>query len=169
MTFVYKSEKNLGKEIPISDLGPGQYLPQGMPKRMKPAKAPFNTITFRESEKRDEVPGPGSYEYDEKYDKFASMFRDRTQKSPTNLRSLELIGNENLDPFTIIINRENQKESAFLSKERRFKEVIKPGDNPGPGFYQKHDPLLLVKNSIKTKKKKQPKFPEKAKLSLMRY
>ena len=58
---------------------------------------------------------------------------------------------------------------AFLSKERRFKEVIKSSDNPGPGFYQNHDPLLLVKNSIKTKKKKQPKFPEKAKLSLMRY
>lgn len=170
MAFVYKSEKNLGKEIPLSELGPGQYLPQGIPKKIKPAKAPFNAITFRNSnQKRDEVPGPGSYEYDERFDKFAFMFQDKNKKPQTSLRSLELNANENLDPFTIIINRETQKESAFLTKERRFKEIVKPGDVPGPGFYQKHDPLLLVKNSIKTKKKKEPRFPEKAKLSLMRY
>ena len=170
MAFVFKSDKILGKEIPTSELGPGQYLPQGIPKKLKPTKAPFNSITFRNSNtKKEEVPGPGSYEYDDRHDKFASIFNERSKKPQVGLRSIELNQNENLDPFTLIINREAQRESAFLSKERRFKELIKPGDNPGPGFYQNHDPLLLVKNSIKTKKKKQTKVPEKSKLALMRY
>jgi hypothetical protein len=170
MAFVYKSEKIIGKEITNTDLGPGQYLPQGIPRKLKPAKAPFNSITFRSKlTKKDEVPGPGSYEFDEKIDKFASIFQDKSKKSESSLRYMELNGSENLDPFTIIINRENKRESGFLSKEKRFKELIKPGDIPAPGFYEKHDPLLLVKNSIKTKKKKDLKVPEKSKLSFMRY
>lgn len=171
MAFVYKSEKNLGKEIPISEVGPGHYLPQGVSKKIKPSKAPFNSITFRDfNSKKDEVPGPGSYEYDDRYDKFQMSFDDR-KKSPSFIQSIEVNQNqnENLDPFTIIINRESQKKSAFLSKERRFKEIVKPGDIPGPGFYEKHDPLLLIKNSIKTKKKKKTLIPEKSKITLMRY
>lgn len=171
MAFVYKSDKILGKEIPYSELGPGQYLPQGVQRELKPAKVPFNSITNRDtaSKKNENSIGPGSYEYDEKYENFANMIKDKSPKPYSNIRSLELNGSENLDPFTIIINKETNKDAAFLSKERRFKENNKTNDNPGPGFYQNHDPLFLVKNSIKIKNIKKKKQPEKTKLSLMRY
>lgn len=169
MAFVYKSDKNVSKDLNNSGIGPGQYLSQGPERTIKPAKAPFNSVTFRETKiKKDEnSPGPGSYEYDDKYENFSNMIKNKTQKPLSNIRSLELNGSENLDPFTIIINRETKKDPAFLTKERRFKEVIKPNDNPGPGFYQNHDHMFLVKNSMK--ERKQTKIPEKSKFVLMRY
>lgn len=172
MAFVYKSDRVLGKEnSPKTEIGPGQYLPQSSIKNLKPIKVPFISSTFRETKlKKDDVPGPGSYDYDDKYEKFASMFLENGSKSPSSLRSMELAGSGTLDPFTIIINKENQKDIGFLTKEKRFKEPTSlVNDNPGPGKYQKHEPLLLVKNSIKAKKKKAPKPAEKGKLTLLRY
>lgn len=170
MAFVFKSEKILGMEnSPLTELGPGQYMPQGLDRKLKPIKIPFFSSTFRDTQiKKDNIPGPGSYEYDEKYEKFADIVLDKNQKSPTFMKSLEVANNDNLDPFTIIISKENSKDIGFLTKERRFKESMSPNDNPGPGKYQKHEPLLLVKNSIKHKKKI-PKIPEKTKLTLLRY
>lgn len=171
MAFVFKDDKKLGKEIPFSELGPGQYLPQDLPRNLKPAKVPFNSITFRETslKKNNNSPGPGSYEYDEKYDNFAKLI-NKTKKSLTNFATFEVNGLDDLDPFQIVINRETQKDPAFLTKEKRFKEVIKSNDNPGPGFYSSHDPNFIVKNSIRNNKDKaKNKFMEKSKLTLMRY
>lgn len=171
MAFVYKSDRVLGKEnSPKTDIGPGQYLPQTSIRNLKPIKVPFCSATFRETKlKKDDVPGPGSYDYDDKYEKFASLLLEKGNKSQSFLESLELAGSENIDPFTIIINKENEKDVGFLSKEKRFKEPASLiNENPGPGKYQKHEPLLLVKNSIKAKKKA-PKVAEKGKLTLLRY
>ncbi len=171
MAFVYKSDRILGKENSLhTDIGPGQYLPQTSIRNLKPIKHPFCSSTFRETKvKKEDVPGPGSYDYDDKYEKFASLLLDRGNKSPSFLKSMELAASENIDPFTIIINKENQKDVGFLSKEKRFKEPASLiNENPGPGKYQKHEPLLLIKNSIKDKKKKLPKV-EKGKLTLLRY
>ncbi len=172
MAFVYKSERSIGKEnSPKNELGPGQYLPQGSNRNLKPIKYPFYSATFRETNtKKEEVPGPGSYEYDDKYEKIASMLLDKSDKCTSFLKSLEIAGAENLDPFSLMINKENQKDVGFLTKEKRFKEpVALINENPGPGKYQKHEPVLAVVNSLKTKKKKIPKIAEKGKLCLIRY
>ena len=85
MAFVFKEDKKFGKEIPFSELGPGQYLSQDLPRNLKQAKVPFNSITFRETsiKKSDNSPGPGSYEYDDKYDNFIRSI-NKTKGSLTN-------------------------------------------------------------------------------------
>jgi len=157
MAFVFKAERDISPEIKVAtgDIGPGQYLPQGSIRtKGKISKAGFDSYTFRDTKiMKDDVPGPGSYTYDDKYEKFINLLNEKQTKSPSLLRSLEMVGPENLDPFTIIINKEKSKDVAFFSKEKRFKE--KAGyDIPGPGEYNKHDPLFLVKNSIRKKRRK---------------
>jgi len=81
------------------------------------------------------------------------LFKDKPYKSPSLLKSLEMVGPDNLDPFAIIINKEKSKDVAFYSKEKRFKDS--PGnDFPGPAEYGEYDPRFIVKNSIKKRNKK---------------
>lgn len=155
MAFVFKSERETNPSInqPTGDLGPGQYLPQGLigTKNLN-AKFGFDSNTYREMKiTKDEFPGPGSYEKNDKYEKFADLLKDKPYKSPSLLKSLEMVGPENLDPFAIIINKEKSKDVAFNSKEKRFKDSPNM-DFPGPQEYGDHDPRFIVKNSIKKKK-----------------
>lgn len=171
MAFVYKSEREISPEINTAtgDIGPGQYLPQSFTKIPKQTNAGFNSKTYRNQKIiKDDNPGPGSYTYDDKYEKFISYYNEKKNNSPTILESLEYAKPENLDPFTIIINRERSNNVAFLSKEKRFKENS-IGELPGPGEYNKHEQLLIVKNSLKQKKQK--KIPNKSRKdhSLIRY
>ncbi len=158
MAFVYKSERDISPEIQTAsgDIGPGQYLPQGFVRtKGKTSKAAgFDSNTYRDTKiLKDDNPGPGSYTYDDKYEKFFNILSDKQSKSPSVLKSLEMVGPENLDPFTIIINKEKGNNVAFFSKEKRFKE--KPGyDLPGPGDYSADNPMFLVRNSLKKKKRK---------------
>ena len=170
MAFVFKSDRILGKEnSPKTEVGPGQYLPQGFDKNIIEGKIPFFSTTFREIKiKKEDIPGPGSYEYDDKYEKFANMILEKKKKSPNNLKTFEIINTDNIDPFTIIINKENQKDVCFLSKEKRFKE-LPTIYNPAPGKYDKHEPMIFLKNSIKDKKRKKFLIPEKNNLTLTRY
>jgi len=157
MAFVYKAERDISPELNTAsgDIGPGQYLPQGFIRtKGKNTKAGFDSNTFRDTKiQKDDIPGPGSYTYDDKYEKILSLINEKQSKSPSLLKSMEMIGPENLDPFTIIINKEKSKDVAFFSKEKRFKE--KPGyELPGPGEYGANDPMFLVKNSLRKKKRK---------------
>jgi hypothetical protein len=157
MAFVYKSERIINPicNTTTGDLGPGQYLPQGLllPKNAN-SKVGFDSNTYREMKlSKDENPGPGSYERDDRYDKFSELLKEKNYKSPSLLKSLEMVGPDNLDPFAIIINKEKSKDVAFLSKERRFKDN-NGIDLPGPGDYGDYDPRFLVKNSIKKRNKK---------------
>lgn len=160
MAFVYKAERDISPGIHAAsgDIGPGQYLPQSFIRtKGKNTKAGFDSNTFRDTKiTKDDIPGPGSYTYDDKYEKFLSLINEKQSKSPSLLKSLEMVGPDNLDPFTIIINKEKSKDVAFFSKEKRFKE--KSGyDLPGPGEYAGNDisnKMFLVRNSLKKKKRK---------------
>lgn len=157
MAFVFKAERDISPEILAAsgDIGPGQYLPQSFIRtKGKTSKAGFDSNTFRDTKIiKDDNPGPGSYAYDDKYEKIFNLLNEKQQKSPSLLKSLEMVGPDNLDPFTIIINKEQSKDIPFFSKEKRFKE--RPGyDFPGPGEYGDNNPLFLVRNSLRKKKKK---------------
>lgn len=157
MAFVYKSERDVNpiRSPTTGDLGPGQYLPQGfIGTRNKLSNVGFDSNTYREMKlTKNDNPGPGSYEKDDAFEKFADLFNDRSYKSPTLLKSLEMVGPDSLDPYTIIINKEKSKDVAFFSKEKRFKESPN-SDFPGPSDYGMNDPKFLVKNSMKEKNKK---------------
>ena len=169
MAFVYKSERDVNP-IPISvtgDLGPGQYLPQGLiGTKNFTSKVGFDSNTYREMKiSKNENPGPGAYEKNDQYEKFADLLKDKPYKSPSLLKSLELVGPDNLDPFAIIINKEKSKDVAFYSKERRFKESL-GNESPGPAEYG-YDPRFIVKNSIK-KRNKKGFFNKQKNISLIR-
>lgn len=162
MAFVYKSEREISPEIITAsgDIGPGQYLPQNFLNNKNKANLSniaFNSNTYREIKiTKDDNPGPGSYTYNDKYEKLQSLVDEKQAKPASLLKSLELVSPDNLDPFAIILNKENSKEIAFLSKEKRFKE--NPNNYPGVGQYSKDDPMFLVRNSIKNKKKKRKNY-----------
>jgi len=157
MAFVFKADRDISPELnnATGDIGPGQYLPQGfINTKIKNSKAGFDSNTFRDVKiSKNDVPGPGSYTYDDKYEKLIHLFAEKNSKSPSMLKSLEMVGPDNLDPFTIVINKERPKDVAFYSKEKRFKEKL-GYDFPGPGQYGNFDPKLFVRNSIRKKKKK---------------
>ena len=154
MAFVFKSDREINpqKSTTTGDLGPGQYLPQGfIGTNNRISKVGFDSNTFREVKvTKNDYPGPGSYERDDKYEKFADLLKDKPYKSPSLLKSLEMVGPDNLDPFAIIINKEKSKDVAFFSKEKRFKESPN-GDYPGPSDYGDKSPKFVVKNSMKKK------------------
>jgi len=157
MAFVFKAERDISPEIHSAsgDIGPGQYLPQGLVRtKGKTLKAGFDSNTFRDTKIiKDDIPGPGSYTHDDKFDNFIDLLNEKQHKSPSILKSLEMVGPDNLDPFTIIINKEKSKNIAFFSKEKRFKE--RPGyDFPGPGEYDDNNQMFFVRNSLRKKKKK---------------
>jgi hypothetical protein len=159
MAFVFKSEREINplKNITTGDLGPGQYLPQGSIRtNNRLSKVGFDSNTYRDLRiSKNENPGPGSYEKDDKYEKFAELFNDKPYRSPSLLKSLELVGPENLDPFAIIINKEkSNKDVAFFSKEKRFKDYPHI-DYTGPSDYGMNNPKLIVKNSMRKINKRQ--------------
>jgi hypothetical protein len=155
MAFVYKTDREINqlKISPTGEIGPGQYLPQGyIGTNKKISKFGFNSNTYRELKlKKNENPGPGSYEKDDKYKNFSEFLKEKPNKSPSLINSLELVGPDNLDPFAIIINKEKSKDIAFSSKEKRFRESPNI-DNPGPSDYSENYPNFMVKNSIRKRK-----------------
>jgi len=156
MAFVFMKERDISPEMHSAsgDIGPGQYLPQGyMRPKGKTSKVGFNSNTFRGTRiLKDDGPGPGSYEYDEKYENFINLLNEKQTKPLSLLKSMEMVNPDNLDPFTIIIKKENSKEVAFYSKEKRFKE--KPGYDVGIGYNENNNKMFLVRNSVKKKKVK---------------
>jgi hypothetical protein len=172
MAFVFKSERDINqiKNITTGELGPGQYLPQGsIGTNNRISKVGFDSNTYRNLRiTKNENPGPGSYERDDKYQKFAELFNDKPYRSPSLLKSLELVGPENLDPFAIIINKEkSNKDIAFFSKEKRFKD--NPNiDFPGPSDYGINNPKFIVKNSVRKINKRKIVKSRKDNSSLIR-
>ena len=75
MAIVFEQERDLdlnqGKEI--NELGPGQYLPQTIPKKIIENAAPFLS-SEKKTKKRNEItPGPGEYFHDLSKEKFEKI------------------------------------------------------------------------------------------------
>jgi hypothetical protein len=152
MAFVNRSERTIiltHKEE--QEVGPGQYLPQGSPlKNQNPSKAPFNTNTYRNIElKKEDVPGPGSYQYDDKYEKMATRIwiDKQRQKQEPFYKALEYNIANNNGAYTLLASN-SQKHVGFMSKEGRFKEKKPDAEVPGPGFYEKDNKYIPVNISM---------------------
>jgi hypothetical protein len=140
MAFVSRSERKIElNQGEINELGPGQYISPEYVTPIEPAKVPFNTYTYRTTEilKKD-VPGPGSYHYDDRYEKIAKMLnynRGREKVEPL-YKYLENNFNK-LGPYSLLLDTDGKK-AAFGSKEKRFKIDKTVTEVPGPGFYSKN-------------------------------
>lgn len=144
MAFVYKSERkiHLGNSK-ATDLGPGQYISQELDCRKGKGinKVPFLTTTNRtftsNFNKKDEIPGPGTYYPTNDETNFYSTFNQTKSKK--------------LNP--IYKNLEYEQPTSFEKlgfniKEKRFNfgDMTKT-EGPGPGQYE----LQKIK-SLKEKK-----------------
>jgi hypothetical protein len=143
MAFVVRSERKIDlNQGEINELGPGHYISPEFVKPQEPAKMPFNTYTYRNTEnKKNDVPGPGSYEYDDRYEKIAKMLhqsRGREKAEPL-YKYLEYNFNK-LGPYSLLIDGDSKK-AAFGSKDKRFKIDKTVTEVPGPGFYTKQSAI----------------------------
>lgn len=140
MAFVSRSERKIElNQGEINQLGPGQYMSQEFVTAIEPAKVPFNTYTYRTTEilKKD-VPGPGSYHYDDRYEKIAKMLNHNRGRETVEPLYKYLENNFNkMGPYSILLDTDGKK-AAFGSKEKRFKIGKTVTDVPGPGFYTKN-------------------------------
>src|SRR5690606_31665131 len=142
MAFVFKSDrKTVIGEKASTELGPGQYLSsESLIFKNKPnsSKAPpFLTSAKRvtSSVKKDQIPGPGTYQLIDNYlaspSQINSVFSKKTDTLYNNFDLNELSGSEPL---------------GFLQKDRRFHYEAKD-DIPGPGQYES---VLLLRKASST-------------------
>jgi hypothetical protein len=133
MAFVFRSSREI-KLNPneIIEPGPGQYIQQDLIKINSPNKAPFNISSPKDyTIKKDDQPGPGSYQYDEKYEKMIE--KQKNEKIHPIYKSIE--SNLNLGDAYINYIENKNKPTGFMTKDRRFKENVQKTEVPGPGSY----------------------------------
>jgi hypothetical protein len=148
MAFVYRGERRIQMSAnELNEVGPGQYLSQDLIKPSKnQSKAPFNINTYRDHKlKKLDVPGPGSYEYDDKYEKFSKLISKQNEKEIIEpfYKSVENKFATKNSPFFST----DKKEPGFGSKLTRFKIIQSKNQVPGPGHYELHDNLKRKSNS----------------------
>lgn len=140
MAFVNRSERKIQlTSNETSEVGPGQYLSQGIIKSQQTSKAPFNINTYRNvSIKKEDVPGPGSYDYDDKYEKMAKILAEQKarQKIEPLYKSIEYNFSNMGGAYSLLLSNE-KKSPGFGSKEKRFKDNTNTNEIPGPGYYAK--------------------------------
>ncbi len=166
MAIVFEQERDLdlnqGKEI--NELGPGQYLPQTIPKKIIENTAPFLS-SEKKTKKKDEItPGPGDYFHDISKEKFEKIKENSIIEIYENKNFFDIqnkILSEN-DPLiinhlhSILKLNKNFEKYGFLTKEKRWKE--KEQNNilgPGSFFDEKNiKSKKEIENIIKKTKNK---------------
>lgn len=159
MAFVYKEER---KTLSLSnnELGPGEYLPQTVSKKIKiNQNAPFETQEQRLKSSLNLNPGPGTYYYNESEIKLKKKV---AQSAIAHMNQDELIAQEELKaPYDInepnktkYILRPDKEKLGFEVKDKRFKNEI--NDIPGPGKYYnpKQRPISAMNIEVRNKLKK---------------
>ena len=138
MAFVFKEERKTDV-IPNTELGPGEYLPQTIPKKEKlNDSTPFERKEPRLKSATNLNPGPGSYYFNDSELKLQKMV---AQAEIANFNQDELIAQEIVDaPYdskepnkTKYVLRPNKEKLGFEVKEKRFKNPN--NEVPGPGQY----------------------------------
>jgi hypothetical protein len=139
MAFINKSERKIELlQGEVNSLGPGQYLSGNTNKLYEQSKIPFNTYTYRTTSlAKNDYPGPGSYEYDDKYEKMAKIMANSSlnDKKEPLYKYLDYNFRQQ-GPFSLIVENDNKK-AAFGTKDKRFKPERTVDQVPGPGFYTK--------------------------------
>ena len=166
MAIVFEQERDLdlnqGKEI--NELGPGQYLPQTIPKKIIENTVPFLS-SEKKTKKKDEItPGPGDYFHDISKEKFEKIKENSIIEIYENKNFFDIqnkILSEN-DPLiinhlhSILKLNKNFEKYGFLTKEKRWKE--KEQNNilgPGSFFDEKNiKSKKEIENIIKKTKNK---------------
>ncbi len=144
MAIVFEQERELdlnqGKEI--NELGPGQYLPQTIPKKIIENAAPFLS-SEKKTKKRNEItPGPGEYFHDlskEKFEKIKenSIIEIYEKKKLFNIQNKILSEDDPLfinQLQTTLKLKKNFEKYGFLTKEKRWKEK-EQNNILGPGSF----------------------------------
>ncbi len=151
MAFVNRSNRHIAlSSNETNEIGPGQYLAQDVKKNGdKQSKAPFNINTYRNNKiKKDDVPGPGSYEAFDKFNKFKKLSeRSSDNANPrTIIKSIEGEGAQGIENMNQVVSFviNDKKQSGFGSKEKRFKYGEYKSDLPGPGHYSTNE---LIRSS----------------------
>jgi hypothetical protein len=146
MAFVVRSERKIDlNSSQVNELGPGQYISQNIIKPKSPAKIPFGSITGRDQNtKKNNFPCVGSYDYDDRYEKYAKFIalQKEREKSMPLYKTLEKTFNN--IAYSKILPELNK--AGFGSVERRFKISDHSKEVPGPGTYTKEKSQL--KNSM---------------------
>ncbi len=166
MALVFEQERKLdlnnGHEQ--NELGPGQYLPQTIPKKISQNIAPFLTSSKKLIDNKEITPGPADYFHDITKEKIDKIKENSVIEIYENKNKIE-IKNEIIspnDPVTInqyqatIRLKKNFERYGFLTKEKRWKQKI--GNNslgPGSFFDNKNiDSLNKIQKKIKKNKNK---------------
>jgi len=154
MAIVFEQERELdlnqGKEI--NELGPGQYLPITIPKKITQNSAPFLSSSKKTKKKEEITPGPGEYYHDLSKEKFEKIKENAIieiyeKKKLIDIQN-KIISQD--DPLTIsqlqatIKLKKNFEKYGFLTKEKRWKEK-EQNNFLGPGSF-------FDEKSIKSKK-----------------
>ena len=163
MAFVFKEERKTDV-IPNTELGPGEYLPQTIPKKVKlNDSTPFESKEPRLKSATNLNPGPGSYYFNDSELKLQKMV---AQAEIANFNQDELIAQEIVDaPYdskepnkTKYVLRPNKEKLGFEVKEKRFKNPNNEVPGPGQYFTQKKRAVSARPMEIKNRLKKQ--FPD---------
>jgi hypothetical protein len=148
MAFVSRSERNYILDNPDhSKVGPGEYLPQDLPRIQSEAKVPFNSNTFRNHKLiKDDNPGPGTYFSKER--NFSYLKHIETNKSFDNEKSLihSLDGTLNISNDVSLLKEINKKPAFGSAIKRFYNHHTNVAETPGPGVYYKDDSFITSLN-----------------------
>ena len=163
MAFVFRADliSSISPDKQVSDVGPGQYIPQTETRINKKSKVPFlsgskRTGISQRTKIESDFPGPGAYYHDEMFENFyKNMQKDKQNynQKVSNIKAINKLQSlTTTEGFsTVISNGKNAESLGFLGKDIRFKvtndkEII----TPGPGHYIKSKDRL---HSVNMRKK----------------